>query len=57
MIEKTATTEFPVHELLSRRWSPRAFCDRPVEREKLLSEKFVFSGRWGQPSEILPSRH
>jgi nitroreductase len=48
MIEKTATTEFPVHELLSRRWSPRAFCDRPVEREKLLS--VLEAARWAPSS-------
>jgi nitroreductase len=48
MIEKTATTEFPVHELLSRRWSPRAYCDRPVEREKLLS--VLEAARWAPSS-------
>ena len=29
------TEEKPIHELLARRWSPRAFAARPVEAEKL----------------------
>ena len=36
-IEKTAETLVPIHELIGRRWSPRAFSERPVEPEKLLS--------------------
>ncbi len=35
MIEKPADTGTPIHELLRRRWSPRAFADREVEPEKL----------------------
>lgn len=30
-MEKPAQTEFPIHDLLARRWSPRAFDERPVE--------------------------
>lgn len=36
-MEKLANTTYPIEELLKRRWSPRAFSDRPVEPEKLLS--------------------
>jgi len=36
-VERPAETNYPIHELLRRRWSPRAFADQPVEREKLLS--------------------
>ena len=36
-MEKPADTTYPIEELLKRRWSPRAFADRPVEPEKLLS--------------------
>ncbi len=36
-MEKPAETIYPIEELLKRRWSPRAFADRPVELEKLLS--------------------
>ena len=43
-MEKPAATEFPIHELLARRWSPRAFAERPVEREKLLA--LFEAARW-----------
>jgi nitroreductase len=36
-MEKPADVTYPIEELLKRRWSPRAFADRPVEPEKLLS--------------------
>jgi nitroreductase len=36
-MEKPAQTAYPIEELLRRRWSPRAFADRPVEPEKLAS--------------------
>jgi len=43
-MEKLAETHVPLHELIRRRWSPRAFSDAPVEPEKLLS---VFeAARW-----------
>ncbi len=35
MIEKPADTRYPIHELLRRRWSPRAFSDRAVDPETL----------------------
>lgn len=43
-MEKPANNDHPVHELLKRRWSPRAFGDKPVEREKLLS--LLEAARW-----------
>src|SRR5437870_9695394 len=36
-MEKLADTTYRIEPLLERRWSPRAFADRPVESEKLLS--------------------
>ena len=36
-MEKPADTQYPIHELLQRRWSPRAFSARPVEPETLRS--------------------
>jgi nitroreductase len=36
-MEKLADTTYPIEPLLKQRWSPRAFADRPVEVEKLLS--------------------
>ena len=43
-MEKPAVTDAPVHELIRRRWSPRAFDSRPVEPEKLRS--LFESARW-----------
>lgn len=43
--EKPAQTEFPINELMRRRWSPRAFEDgRTVEKEKLLT--LLEAARW-----------
>ncbi len=41
---KPAETDHPIHELLSERWSPRAFADKPVERETLHS--LFEAARW-----------
>ncbi|HEX3372164.1 MAG TPA: nitroreductase family protein, partial [Candidatus Acidoferrales bacterium] len=46
--KKTAQTQFPVHELIRERWSPRAFSDRHVEPEKLLS--LLEAARWAASS-------
>ena len=43
-MEKPAETVFPIHEFLKRRWSPLAFADRMVEREKLQS--LLEAARW-----------
>jgi nitroreductase len=43
-MEKLADTKTPIHDLLASRWSPRAFSDRPVERDKLLS--VLEAARW-----------
>ena len=34
-MEKPAETHSPIHDLLRRRWNPRAFSERMVEPEKL----------------------
>src|SRR5438093_6095624 len=47
-MEKPAATLHPIHELLTRRWSPRAFADRAVEPEKLRS--ILEAGRWAPSS-------
>jgi hypothetical protein len=36
-VNKEAKTSFPINELAKKRWSPRAFLDKPVEKEKLIS--------------------
>jgi nitroreductase len=47
-MEKPAETTYPIHELLRKRWSPRAFSDRPVEPEKLCS--LLEAARWAPSS-------
>lgn len=43
--EKPAPTDYPINELMRRRWSPRAFEEgRAVEREKLLT--MLEAARW-----------
>ena len=39
-----AKTSFPINELARNRWSPRAFLDKPVEKEKLIS--MFEAARW-----------
>jgi nitroreductase len=48
LMEKPAQTQHPIHEVISRRWSPRAFAERMVEREKLLS--LFEAARWAPSS-------
>jgi nitroreductase len=45
---KTALNDYPIHDLLKRRWSPRAFADRPVELDKLRS--LLEAARWAPSS-------
>jgi nitroreductase len=44
MMEKPADTMYPIEPLLTQRWSPRAFANRPVEPEKLL--RLWEAARW-----------
>ncbi len=37
MLENLTETQYTVHDLIRGRWSPRAFSNRTVERDKLLS--------------------
>lgn len=47
-MSKSAATDYPVHELIAKRWSPRAFADKPVERDKLRS--LLEAARWAASS-------
>jgi nitroreductase len=47
-MEKLAETKVPIHEPIGRRWSPRAFSERPVQPEKLLS--LFEAARWASSS-------
>ena len=52
-MNKHAATQTPIHDLIGRRWSPRAFSAQPVEPDKLLSvleaARWAPSSRNGQP--------
>ena len=43
-MRKTATSEFPLLDVLKERWSPRAYDTKPVEDEKLWS--LLEAARW-----------
>lgn len=47
-MEKPAETQFPIHELLRRRWSPRAFSEHMVEADTLRS--LFEAARWAPSS-------
>jgi nitroreductase len=42
--EKPAPAQYSIHDLIRRRWSPRAFADRMVERDKIRS--LLEAARW-----------
>jgi nitroreductase len=48
IITKTAKTDYPINELIAKRWSARAFSTRPVEVSKLLS--ILEAARWAPSS-------
>jgi nitroreductase len=48
IMKKPAPSDFPVHELIRERWSPRAFADKPVLQDVLRS---IFeAARWAPSS-------
>ena len=47
-LSRGATPDHPIHELLSRRWSPYALSDRPVPAEDVLS--LFEAARWSASS-------
>jgi nitroreductase len=60
-MEKIATTDYPIHELLARRWSPRALDPRPIPADRIRS---IFeAARWSassfneQPWSFIVARH
>jgi nitroreductase len=44
IITKMAKADYPISEIISRRWSARAFSTKPVEKSKLLS--ILEAARW-----------
>jgi|SRR5215831_581691 len=47
-MEKPAPIDYPIAEIIRRRWSPRAFSDQPVEPDKLKS--LFEAARWAPSS-------
>ena len=47
-MQKPATTDHPVHDLIRERWSPRAFSQKPVPRDILRS--LFEAARWAPSS-------
>ena len=47
-MEKPAETQYPIHDLLRRRWSPRAFSDRRVDPAVMRS--LLEDARWAPSS-------
>jgi nitroreductase len=47
-MEKPAPTDYPIEEIIRRRWSPRAFSEQPVEPDKLRS--LFEAARWAPSS-------
>src|SRR5947207_4566718 len=48
LMHKPAPSDFPVHELIRERWSPRAFADKPIPQDVLRS---IFeAARWAPSS-------
>ncbi|MDZ7742367.1 MAG: nitroreductase family protein [Bacteroidota bacterium] len=43
-MNKEAKTDFEIHDLLKKRWSPRAFADKPVEKDRL--QRMFEAARW-----------
>ncbi len=60
-MEKQAETKAPIHDLIGKRWSPRAFSEKPVDPDKLLS--LFEAARWSasasneQPWAFLIATH
>ncbi|RMF71537.1 MAG: nitroreductase [Acidobacteria bacterium] len=59
-MDRTAPVDHPIHDLLARRWSPRAFADRGVEPDAL--RRLFEAARWApsafneQPWRFLVAR-
>ena len=47
-MHKRAPTDFPVHDFIAERWSPRAFSDKPVAPDVLVS--LFEAARWAPSS-------
>ena len=48
LMQKPAPSDFPVHELIRERWSPRAFADKPVPQN--VRRSIFEAARWAPSS-------
>jgi hypothetical protein len=48
IVTNRAKTDYPISDIIIRRWSARAFSTRPVENSKLLS--ILEAARWAPSS-------
>ncbi|WP_260642655.1 nitroreductase family protein [Nitrososphaera viennensis] len=48
MDNKTAKADYTINDLIAKRWSARAFSDRPVEKQKVMS--LLEAARWAPSS-------
>lgn len=54
-MDKPAVLDYPIHDLLRRRWSPRAFSPEPVPKEALRS--ILEAARWSPSASNLQPWH
>lgn len=47
-LNKEADTDFPIHEIIRNRWSPRSFADEPIDKDLLL--RLFEAARWAPSS-------
>ncbi len=47
-MEKPAKTSLNIHPIIKKRWSPRTFADKPVEKEKI--QRIFEAARWAPSS-------
>jgi len=47
-MKKPADTSLNIHPIIKKRWSPRTFADKPVEKEKI--QRILEAGRWAPSS-------
>ncbi|AIF83383.1 nitroreductase [Candidatus Nitrososphaera evergladensis SR1] len=48
IMDKSAKADYPINALIAKRWSARAFSDRPVEKQKIMS--LLEAARWAPSS-------
>jgi nitroreductase len=47
-MSRLAPADFPIHELIAKRWSPRAFSDKPVDAATI--KRLLEAARWSPSS-------